>query len=106
MLSGSIGIISEALHSGSDLVASIIALVSVRAAAKPADLKHRYGHEKVENIDKMLKPSSSNITIWFIEAAANARFVIALGKLRIELGLVAGMPTGGLSVQEVIPIAE
>jgi cation diffusion facilitator family transporter len=55
VISGSIGIISEALHSGSDLVASIIALVSVRAAAKPADPSHRYGHEKVENISGVVE---------------------------------------------------
>jgi cation diffusion facilitator family transporter len=55
LMSGSIGIISEALHSGSDLVASFIALVSVRAAAKPADPSHRYGHEKVENVSGILE---------------------------------------------------
>ncbi len=55
VLSGSIGIISEALHSGSDLIASFIALVAVRAAAKPADPSHRYGHEKVENISGVVE---------------------------------------------------
>jgi cation diffusion facilitator family transporter len=60
LLSGSIGIISEALHSSSDLVASIIALISVRAAAKPADPSHRYGHEKVENISGIVE----GLLIW------------------------------------------
>ena len=55
LLSGSIGIISEALHSASDLIASFIALVAVRAAAKPADPSHRYGHEKVENISGVVE---------------------------------------------------
>jgi cation diffusion facilitator family transporter len=55
VLSGSIGIISEALHSASDLIASFIALVAVRAAAKPADPSHRYGHEKVENISGVVE---------------------------------------------------
>ena len=55
LLSGSIGIISEALHSASDLIASFIALVAVRAAAKPADRSHRYGHEKVENISGVVE---------------------------------------------------
>lgn len=49
LLSGSISILSEAAHSASDLIAAVIAFFSVRAAAKPADPKHRYGHEKVEN---------------------------------------------------------
>jgi cation diffusion facilitator family transporter len=47
---GSVSVISEAIHSGVDLVASIIALFSVRTSAKPADPEHPYGHGKVENI--------------------------------------------------------
>jgi cation diffusion facilitator family transporter len=48
-ITGSIAIITEAVHSSIDLVASIIALVSVRKADEPADAEHPYGHEKVEN---------------------------------------------------------
>jgi len=55
IISGSVGIISEALHSGSDLVAAVIAFYSVRKAAKPADLSHRYGHEKVENVSGVVE---------------------------------------------------
>jgi cation diffusion facilitator family transporter len=47
---GSISVISEAIHSGVDLVAALIALFSVRKSAKPADYHHPYGHGKVENI--------------------------------------------------------
>lgn len=50
ILSGSVSIISEAIHSGMDLVASIIAFLSVRKSGKPADRDHPYGHGKVENI--------------------------------------------------------
>ncbi|NLE22610.1 MAG: cation transporter [Actinobacteria bacterium] len=50
ILSGSIAIVSEALHSGSDLVAALIAFWSVRQAAQPPDERHHYGHEKVENV--------------------------------------------------------
>jgi cation diffusion facilitator family transporter len=55
LVSGSISIISEAVHSGSDLAAAIIAFYSVRKAAKPADLDHRYGHEKVENVSGVVE---------------------------------------------------
>jgi len=55
LISGSIAIISEALHSGSDLVAALVAFYSVRKAAKPADDSHRYGHEKVENISGVIE---------------------------------------------------
>ncbi len=49
-ITGSIAIITEALHSAIDLMASVIALVSVRKADEPADAEHPYGHEKVENL--------------------------------------------------------
>ena len=55
VISGSIGIISEAVHSATDLVAAVIALVSVRQAARPADRRHLYGHEKVENLSGVIE---------------------------------------------------
>ena len=55
ILSGSIAIMSEALHSGSDLVAAIIAYWSVRRAAQPPDKDHHYGHEKVENLSGVIE---------------------------------------------------
>ena len=50
VLSGSVSIISEAIHSSMDLVASFIAFFSVRTSSKPADREHPYGHGKIENI--------------------------------------------------------
>ena len=49
-ITGSIAIITEAIHSLIDLVASVVAFVSVRKADEPADAEHPYGHEKVENL--------------------------------------------------------
>lgn len=49
-ITGSIAIITEALHSLIDLVASVVAYVSVRKADEPADADHPYGHEKVESL--------------------------------------------------------
>lgn len=46
---GSVSVISEAIHSGVDLVAAIIAFFAVKTANKPADEKHMYGHGKYEN---------------------------------------------------------
>jgi cation diffusion facilitator family transporter len=57
-VTGSIAILTEAIHSLIDLVASVVAFVSVRKADEPADADHPYGHEKVEslaaNIEGML----------------------------------------------------
>ncbi len=47
---GSVSIISEAIHSGIDLVASLIAFISIRKSLVPADEQHAYGHGKFENI--------------------------------------------------------
>lgn len=50
ILSGSVSILSEAIHSGMDLIASLIAFFSVGIASKPPDKEHPYGHGKMENI--------------------------------------------------------
>ncbi len=50
VITGSVAILSEALNSTIDLVASVIAFVAVRRADEPADIEHPYGHEKVENV--------------------------------------------------------
>lgn len=55
LLSGSVSIISEAIHSGMDLVASIIAFFSVRVSSMPADKEHPYGHGKVENVSGVIE---------------------------------------------------
>ncbi len=49
-LTGSVAILTEAVHSSIDLVASVVAFFSVRKADEPADESHRYGHEKIENL--------------------------------------------------------
>ncbi|MFZ4707705.1 MAG: cation diffusion facilitator family transporter, partial [Bacteroidales bacterium] len=49
LLTGSLGILSEALHSGLDLVAAVITYFSVRISDRPADKKHHFGHGKIEN---------------------------------------------------------
>ena len=50
LVTGSIGILSDAIHSLIDLLASAMALASVRKADEPADASHRYGHEKLEDL--------------------------------------------------------
>jgi len=55
VLSGSVSIISEAIHSGMDLIASLIAFCSVKISGKPADREHPYGHGKVENVSGVIE---------------------------------------------------
>jgi non-canonical purine NTP pyrophosphatase (RdgB/HAM1 family) len=47
---GSVAVLTEAAHSGMDLIASLVAFLSVRKAGEPADAGHPYGHEKMENM--------------------------------------------------------
>ncbi|MEJ7785656.1 MAG: cation diffusion facilitator family transporter [Solirubrobacteraceae bacterium] len=49
-ITGSVAILTEAMHSAIDLVASLVAYVSIRKADVPADAEHPYGHEKMENL--------------------------------------------------------
>jgi len=55
LLSGSMGILAEAAHSGLDLAAAIVTCLAVRAASKPPDRDHAYGHGKVENLSALLE---------------------------------------------------
>ncbi|AEM77625.1 MULTISPECIES: cation diffusion facilitator family transporter [Thermoanaerobacter] len=50
ILMHSVGVISEAIHSSIDLIASLIAFFSIRVAVKPADEDHPFGHSKYENV--------------------------------------------------------
>jgi len=50
LMTGSVSVISEAIHSGLDLLAALIAYASIRIAGRPADETHPYGHGKVENL--------------------------------------------------------
>lgn len=53
--SGSIGILAEAAHSGLDFIAALVTYIAVRAAGRPADSRHQYGHGKIENLSAMVE---------------------------------------------------
>ena len=55
IITGSVSIISEAIHSAMDLMAAIIAFFSVKVSAMPPDKKHPYGHGKFENISGVIE---------------------------------------------------
>ncbi len=55
LITGSVSIISEAIHSSMDLLAAIIAYFSVRISATPPDDKHPYGHGKYENVSGVIE---------------------------------------------------
>ncbi len=72
---GSLGILSEAAHSGLDLIAAVITLLSVRVSDKPADLQHQYGHGKVENFSAFIETGLLLLTcVWIVYEAVRRLF--------------------------------
>lgn len=57
LVTGSVSVVSEGIHSGMDLLAAIIAYFSVRAAAVPPDKEHKFGHGKIENLSGYIEAS-------------------------------------------------
>lgn len=55
IFSGSVSIISEAIHSAMDLIAALIALFAVSTSDLPPDDNHPYGHSKIENVSGVLE---------------------------------------------------
>ncbi len=72
---GSLGVLSEAAHSGLDLVATLITLFAVRVADRPADRDHHYGHGKVENLSALVQTGLLFLTCLWIVAEALARLL-------------------------------
>ncbi|MEN6317744.1 MAG: cation diffusion facilitator family transporter [Syntrophaceae bacterium] len=70
LMIGSVSIISEAIHSGVDLLAAIIALFSVKTSSIPADGRHPFGHGKIENISGTIEALLIFVAaIWIIVEA-------------------------------------
>jgi cation diffusion facilitator family transporter len=63
---GSLGVLSEALHSGLDLIAAIITFLSVRVSDEPADERHPYGHGKFENFSAFVETGLLLLTALYI----------------------------------------
>ena len=66
IVSGSVSIIAEAIHSANDLIAALIAFFSLRMANRPADKEHPYGHGKIENISGTIEAVFIFIAAGFI----------------------------------------
>jgi cation diffusion facilitator family transporter len=73
--SNSLGMVSEALHSGLDLLAALITLIAVRIAAIPADEDHPYGHGKVEHLAALAETALLLLTCGWIIGEAVQRLL-------------------------------
>jgi cation diffusion facilitator family transporter len=85
IISGSVSILSEAIHSSMDLIAAVISFFSVRVSDNPPDTRHPYGHGKIENISGVIESLLIFIAaIWIIIEAVKK----LLGE-KIELDSIA-----------------
>jgi cation diffusion facilitator family transporter len=90
---GSLGVLSEALHSGLDLVAAVLTYLSVRVSDKPADTIHTYGHGKVENFSALVETGLLLLTAVYViwEAFRRLLFVHAHVRPSILAILILGL---------------
>ena len=86
-ITGSIAILTEAVHSLIDLVASVVAFVSVRKADEPADAEHPYGHEKVESLAAAIEGMLILIGAGIIVFEATRRLVTGAEVERLGVGI-------------------
>jgi cation diffusion facilitator family transporter len=100
LLSGSVSVLSEAIHSGVDLVASAIAFFSVRASDAPADAEHPYGHGKVENLSAVGEAILIFVAAGFILYHAVER-ILHQAPLE-QLGLAMGVMVVSATVNYII----
>ncbi len=101
-ITGSVAILSEALHSMIDLIASVIAFVSVRRADEPADVDHPYGHEKLESlaasIEGMLILAGAGLIIY--EAVRRLAVGAGVEKLGVGIAVIgfSALANAGVSI--------
>ncbi|MDD5616873.1 MAG: cation diffusion facilitator family transporter [Candidatus Methanoperedens sp.] len=94
---GSISVLSEALHSGIDLLAAVIANYSVRKAGKPADDIHKFGHGKFENLSGTIEALLITVAAFIILYEAVIKIFFG-GKVELNEKLMgAGIVIMGIS---------
>ncbi len=84
---GSVSVISEAIHSGIDLVAAIIAYFSVRTSSQPPDKQHAFGHGKIENISGTIEALLIFIAAGLIIFEAYKKLVHGVEMEDVSLGI-------------------
>jgi cation diffusion facilitator family transporter len=78
LTTGSIGILSEAAHSGIDLLAALMTFWAVRASSRPPDSDHLYGHGKIENFSALFETGLLLATCVWIAYEAGKRLVFGV----------------------------
>lgn len=96
-LTQSVSVLSEAVHSGLDLLASLIAFLSIRQARKPADEVHRYGHGKIENISGVVESMLVLAAALWIIYESLERLLSGVMVRSVDLGLGVMAVSAGIN---------
>ena len=88
LITGSVSLIAEAIHSIMDLAAAIVAFVSVNVSDRPADRRHPFGHGKAENISGVIEGLLIFVAAGFIIYEAIKRITTGAELEFLELGIV------------------
>lgn len=91
IMTGSIGIISEAAHSALDFGAASLTLFAVKVSDKPADSKHHYGHAKVESVSALIETGLLVITSLWIIYTASERLIAGTTEIEVKWYAIAIM---------------
>jgi cation diffusion facilitator family transporter len=114
ILTNSLGIISEALHSGFDLVAAVTTVYALRASSKPPDKEHHYGHGKYESFSALVETLLLLVTCAWISVEAVQRLFFRQTQVEASLAgfavmivsIVPGLsesPAGHVSASHLFP---
>ena len=99
IFSGSVSVLSDAVHSLADLVVSAVQIVSVRLAARPADANHAYGHGKFENLSAGLVAVFIAVTGGYVVVEAIIRLIHPVSRLQhVDVGIVVMLGSAVLSL--------
>jgi cation diffusion facilitator family transporter len=88
IITGSVSVVSEAIHSAIDLLAAVIAYFSIRAAARPPDNEHQFGHGKIETVSGYIEAVLIFFAAVLIIHEAIDKIVNKTGVELIWLGLI------------------
>lgn len=109
VLTGSLGILSEAAHSGLDLLAAMATYLSVRVADRPADDTHPFGHGKVEHLSALLETALLLVTCALIVTEAMRRLFVRHVQVKASVWafgvMVASMVVDALRARALFRVA-
>src|SRR5512137_1916488 len=98
LLTGSVGLLSDALESGVNLIGALMALAMLTIAARPADDNHAYGHSKAEYFSSVVEGTLILLAAASIAVAATQRLLSPRPLEQVGLGLAVSVLASGVNL--------